>query len=221
MISEPIKFSAQAASIVNAYNSSSSKDPGHWERPENSSVREEIKKYYIECQAGLCCYCAKSHPPDNLRHWDGEHIMAKALYPEYLYEPRNLAAACPTCNLWKSDFDVLIRPSPKNYPRSSAKFSLIHPHVDEYSDHISLHLGFVYVPKTRKGAKTIDVCYLGRFAVQLAGWDDRLKIDKSLLTTLKIAIESDSESESNAAVAQLLLVAQVQLSRTLLPSGGI
>jgi len=216
LIQNAITYSEQAAKVVAAYSSLALKDPNQWDLKENDFIREEIKRYYVSAQGSLCCYCGKPYPADSLRYWDGEHILPKSLYPEFLFEPVNLAVACPICNSWKSHKDILVGKRGKKYPKNSAKFSIVHPHFDELWEHVSLYLGFIYSPKTPKGAKTIDMCYLGRFAVELAGWDDRFRLDERFMIAARTVLESKDEAKINAAVASLLLIGQVQLSRSLL-----
>lgn len=48
------------------------------------------------------------------------------------------------------------------YPTASTSFRIVHPHIDDYEEHI-IKANRVYVDLTPKGHYTIGICKLNRF----------------------------------------------------------
>jgi hypothetical protein len=82
-----------------------------------------------------------------------------------MFEPLNLAVACPYCNIAKRDKETLTHPTVTAYPSSAASFVVVHPHFDRWEDHIDKS-GIVFRPISNKGTWTVKHCKLGRFAVK-------------------------------------------------------
>lgn len=91
-----------------------------------------------------------------------EHIVYKDAHPQWMFLPKNLCIACPTCNEYKGTTEVLTNPLTKEYPKTGAGFKIIHPMYDRYSDNIELVGGILYRGKTEKGVFTINTCHLYR-----------------------------------------------------------
>lgn len=140
-----------------------------WNTPTINDLKAFIKSYYIAAQQSRCCYCDQHLASENHRVWDIDHIVPRSTHPRFTFEPRNLAAACPDCNIAKRDTRVLKNNARKTYPSTSADFKILHPHIDKFSDHIfrDRHL---YLGKTEKGKQTIYTCDLLRFAQKYIDW---------------------------------------------------
>jgi disulfide oxidoreductase YuzD len=102
-----------------------------------------------------------------------------------MFTARNLAASCPDCNTAKGAKETLKTPNRKTYPKGSSDFRIVHPHFDNFADHI-YRVGHIYVPKSKKGNHTIVVCDLLRFAEKYIDWENS-------------AIDTRFEAEVNAA----------------------
>jgi hypothetical protein len=59
------------------------------------------------------------------------------------------------------------------YPTTGEDFYIVHPHFDEYRDHIERG-EYTYVPRSDKGMWTIEKCDLTRFAGEEFGWPEPL-----------------------------------------------
>ncbi|WP_265169730.1 hypothetical protein [Pseudomonas solani] len=97
-----------------------------------------------------------------------EHIIPKSKKIEFIFEPKNLCVICPDCNEVKRSQEVTgDEPNPLKrnaiqYPRTSGAFKIVHPHFDNYSEHI-IHANRIYIDITPKGHWTIGACKLNRF----------------------------------------------------------
>lgn len=135
-----------------------------WSDNRLTPIRLRIKHHYLGEQKHHCCYCQQQIYVTHGRAWDLEHVLTRTQHPEFVFEPKNLIVACIDCNGAKGEKSVLapgVATPP--YPNSSAAFLIIHPHFDNYSDHIDLLNGYGFVPRTLKGTATISVCELHRF----------------------------------------------------------
>ncbi|MGC3489026.1 HNH endonuclease, partial [Pseudomonas aeruginosa] len=81
-------------------------------------------------------------------------------YLQVMVEPKILCVGCADCNENKSNRDVidpLITGNPgRSYPTNATRYSIVHPHFDEYSDHI-IKAKFLFFDKTPKGGQTINI----------------------------------------------------------------
>lgn len=122
--------------------------------------REEIKEHYFTAQRRRCCYCSiELH--DHKITYDAEHILDKSEYPEYMFEPGNLAASCRLCNQSKSNRSVSA--SGVRFTKLSSNkddYSVLHPHLDEWHDHLTFDLigRITPVELSAKGPETIRIC---------------------------------------------------------------
>lgn len=57
----------------------------------NGEFRNQIKRYLINEQFGLCCYCMKKIRPENSHN---EHFIPRSKAPELSLDYRNLFASC-------------------------------------------------------------------------------------------------------------------------------
>ncbi|MEX5495911.1 HNH endonuclease domain-containing protein [Pseudomonas asgharzadehiana] len=145
-------------------------EPGYnhtrWGDEDLEPVRCEIRDFYRREQRANCAYCRE---PIGLRAASNspiEHIAPKSRYLQFMFEPKNLCVVCADCNENKRNrevIDSLITGNPRlSYPKNSARYRIVHPHFDEYSDHI-IKAKFLYLERTQKGGHTIYICNLNRF----------------------------------------------------------
>jgi HNH endonuclease len=166
MIQNPIEFSEQERAVVEAFLARPSEQctGDFWESIEVQEFRSRTKAYYIRVQGNRCCYCNQLIRSNNLRLWDLDHIVPRNSHPRFMFEPRNLAAACPDCNTAKGEEQPLKNRRRVTYPSRADDFKIIQAHFDEFDDHLYWNGGSIYLPRSDKGRLTIYVCNLMRFA---------------------------------------------------------
>jgi 5-methylcytosine-specific restriction endonuclease McrA len=143
-----------------------------------TQFKTTLKKTLRKSQMAQCCFCRRQFGDDYAVHI--EHFVDKSLYGTFTFEIRNLALACGTCNGAKNGFTLrtlsrlkkrAIRegkvfqhrclalstalPPGTAYPLTQDKFRWVHPHIDQFSQHIELGPGWTYTRKTLKGYRTI------------------------------------------------------------------
>ncbi len=122
--------------------------------------REEVKEHYFTAQRRRCCYCSiELH--DHKITYDAEHILDKAEYPEYMFEPGNLAASCRLCN--QSKYNHSVSASGQRFltlSRDEGDYSIVHPHLDDWNDHLRFDLigRIIAGEHSTKGPETIRLC---------------------------------------------------------------
>lgn len=213
-----IAYTGSHLLIVAAYNESGSQSADYWHHPDAGTVRTAVKYHYEREQEFRCCYCKQELLSVHGRVWDAEHIVPRSVVPRFLFEPLNLVVACVDCNSTKGDANTVTRNRrPRRYPASSSDFTIVHPHFDEYEEHIAVYLGKIYSAKSPKGQKTIELCGLIRYAYAFGGWDVGLGDPQA---ALRVASELSTISDpalQRMKLMEFALLAQIQLSRALLP----
>lgn len=168
MIANPIVYCEMSAALVSRYEADPERAATYWGQDEVTPVRKEIKAHYISEQQHLCCYCGLPDPAIHGLDWDVEHIVPRTRHPEFLFTQTNLSVACRECNGSKRAKETLVDPAASAYPSTSDAFLVVHPHFDEWSDHI-LRDHLTYASFTDKGRWTIKECRLNRFDERVIG----------------------------------------------------
>ena len=158
-----------------------------WNDEDNNDVknfRSLIRNHYLLDQKLTCFYCRQYIFSTNGLHWQVEHILPKSLFPQFLFEPKNLIVICPDCNREKGNQNPHVNGdracSQSSYPSTSGRFKIIHPLYDTYEDHIervpSDHCDYpdhyFLRAHTPKGKATVKICDLNRFYQEFAGYKD-------------------------------------------------
>lgn len=178
MITKPFNFSKDMKRHISGFNN----DPNHWNGngPVRLALRRAIKKHYLVEQAYHCVYCYRHRQDYHGAAWDIDHIVPKSIYPQFTYEPLNLAISCKDCNVKKGNKSVLCEGvlAQEAYPSASHNFLIIHPHFDNFYDHISVEYTekneVLHKPKTKKGVETFRICGLNRFSEIIAGTSETI-----------------------------------------------
>lgn len=125
-------------------------------------IKAHIKKHYKIEQRYTCVYCGNENKINNSLAWHIEHIIPKETNDKLMFESENLCLSCPDCNQYKGKKKVLVDGLVSS--NNSMDFLIVHPHYDEYNDHI-FHEGDMYLPLngSDKGKETIKICKLFRF----------------------------------------------------------
>lgn len=95
------------------------------------------------------------------------------------------------------------------YPKSTNAFKIVHPHFDNYDEHIVVFRRKYYVPRTDKGSFTIFSCGLNRF-IRAFGWRTET-VDHAEVITLMTEFLRESDKLKRDQMlkefGELLLVA--------------
>lgn len=134
------------------------------------SVRLKIKEYCIKNQNRYCCYCKVQLHSENKSIWNLEHVVSKEENPAFKWEPKNLAASCIDCNIYKGTKPVQ-KKLYKRYPKNPESFRIVHPYLDKWDKHIWIMSSGVYKGLTNIGINTISVCNLLRNQSEAVGLD--------------------------------------------------
>lgn len=136
-------------------------DSNHAHKKNVDAFRDEVKDYYYYRQKSRCCYCS-APLKDSARSYDADHILDKSTHPGFMFNPENIAIACPTCNTFKSSKSVLVDElaSLTVVPIKSDEYKIVHPHQDEWADHLHFdEIGRVHsIVGSDKGRATVEMC---------------------------------------------------------------
>ncbi|WP_318455632.1 HNH endonuclease [Photobacterium leiognathi] len=164
MIDNEVRYSAEQVQLIEHFLERENATGNDWGNEEFSEIKGTIKNHYKVEQGYKCPYCAVVYPVTHGMVWDIEHIVAKDKKVQFMFEPRNLCVACKDCNGAKSSKEVLVNPTRVRFPTRSEDYKIIHPHFDDYHEHINaITPGQFYRPLTEKGEFTIVTCRLLRF----------------------------------------------------------
>lgn len=217
----PVSYKGENEDLVNNYNNDPNKSHSSWLDQKYEFLKKWIKDHYLKEQNFTCVFCRQKMVTKHKRVWDIEHIIPKSKYPQFLFEPRNLCVCCPDCNISKNDQKVLDREGRKKFPTSSRAYRIVHPHFDNYEEHIqALDVGKLYLPKTTKGRTTIRIYGLDRFMVD-AG---RSQISNRYPEVQKLhatALCTDDEKEYEKVENELLIRLALKYSDKIGPENVI
>lgn len=168
----------------------------NWGDEDLMNVRKEIRDYYRKQQKGICCYCKQTVSLVSVSNCHIEHIVPKSLHLDFIFTPKNLCVVCADCNQIKREQETLgtipqtmTRPTTrKRYPTSSNSFKIVHPHFDNYDDHILIINGYYIDKSSKKGNFTIGACNLNR-KLGIFGWEPEIVNDEDIITEMNSYIE--------------------------------
>lgn len=160
MIKKPVKFTDEQVSIIGRFQDK--EDHNCWSDDALIDIRKSVKQHYIREQEYRCCYCQQKDYSEHGRDWDAEHVIARSLEPKFMFTPENLAVSCVECDQRKSATEVRVR-NFRKFPQKSSHYKIVHPHFDDWSEHLEIEGGETYVALTEKGKFTIYHCDLFRF----------------------------------------------------------
>ncbi|KAB7661756.1 HNH endonuclease [Plesiomonas shigelloides] len=190
----PIEYSQDEKEIIKAKMSEKSFTHKSWSDEDILAIKESIKSHYHKVQKGVCPYCKQQLNSTHGRYWDIEHIIPRSHVPSFMFEPKNLCMSCVECNSEKSDKKVTSSSAKTIYPTKPQQYSIIHPHLDNYEEHLLvIEAGLFYYPLKPKGRKTVEVCGLNRF-YEYAGFGNNGDIFQTIqaLTAAASSVEDDS-----------------------------
>lgn len=200
MISQPAALSVNEVTAIQQV-SASGLTSASWSDDRVKDFKARVKKHYVAEQDNCCCYCNERWLTEHGRVWDLEHVVPKAIHPNFTFEPRNLAAACPDCNNAKRDKETLIDWTIGAYPSSANSFEVVHPHFDRWEDHIE-KVGVVFRPFTSRGTWTVKNCNLGRFALKYVDPTDDTNLFDRRFESAIVDLAAD-HATAHAALSQI------------------
>jgi uncharacterized protein (TIGR02646 family) len=173
----------------------------NWSDECLQEVRKEIRDFYKHHQRGVCSYCKQAISLVSVANCHIEHIVPKSLHSDFIFTPKNLCVICADCNQIKRDQETLGEipetmtkaSSRKRYPTSSSAFKIVHPHFDDYDDHILIINGCYIDKGSKKGNFTIGACNLNR-KLAVFGWEPEIVDDDKITNEMSLYIdEKDPE----------------------------
>lgn len=185
-ILNPFAFSLEQSQFLLKKFPLGCKDYSGWGDDDMQEIRTDLREYYRIAQNGKCAYCKNDISLRSASNAQVEHIVPKSKYPEFIIVPKNLCVICSDCNEIKRNQEILnevptvtTRITIKRYPTASSAFKIIHPHYDNFEDHIFEINGF-YLDKSKKGGYTILYCNLNR-KLQKLGYENPIFSDIELM----------------------------------------
>jgi hypothetical protein len=213
IINNPAVCNADLLTIIREKLNDTAFTHQEWSCNELLPVRTFFRQHYRAEQNGLCAYCQNDISVRSANNAHVEHIAPKSIYRKFMFEAKNLCVICSDCNEIKSDKEVLnhytdtVKPlqgnaSRSQYPRSTNAFFIVHPHYDEWDDHL-IKFGHQYISKTNKGAFTIFVCNLNRYFHQKYNTIQEFVSDDDLIGKMKAFIEAGSSVQRTRILLDL------------------
>ena len=197
MINNAVAFNAEQLKQIKHKKITAKFSNNSWSDEDLHNLKTLIKKHYIFEQDAICPYCQQNIRSSNGRYWDIEHIIPRATSPYFMFEPLNLCISCIDCNNAKSNKKVTNSNAQKHYPIRSKDYLIVHPHFDNYEEHILvIRAGYYYVARKPKGEKTISICRLNRF-YGLAGYGKAANVEERLVMLSNQLIETKNIDVKN------------------------
>ncbi|EPN4497349.1 HNH endonuclease [Yersinia intermedia] len=178
-----------------------------WSDNDIADIRDSIKQFYIHEQKFTCPYCMQIIRSNNGRMWDIEHIIPRENEKNFMFSEKNICISCPDCNNRKGATRVSRSNAKKNLPIRSDLYIIIHPHFDDYNQHIEVvKAGAYYVAKTKKGENTISICGLNRF-YEHVGYSQEVTSDNLILQLANALTNAETEQEKKHIRRELAFAA--------------
>lgn len=180
---------------------------------EDNSIGE-IKRFKSELYSKLqenerCPYCRR--PLKRTKEDEIDHIIYKADYKNFMFQPQNLVLSCHRCNNKKLNKNVLLDEYIENvkelkwneYPMESKYYKIVHPYIDNYYDYIEINAGIFYrvINGSPKGSNTIEMMGLKK----LDFVEETVKTSASFGGYISSYINDRSKDEPLVKLAEFLL----------------
>lgn len=173
MIKNPIDYSVEEQELIDSLMGEQVFCANSWSDHKLADLKGRIKQHYVAEQGYRCCYCYQVIYTEHGRNWDLEHVIARSIDKRFMFEPRNLAIACIECNQEKGN-EPVARTDRVRFPTRSESYYIVHPHFDDWEEHLEIEGEVTYRALSEKGKFTIYHCDLFRF------WERRAKIDRPI-----------------------------------------
>jgi len=208
-IRNPVTLPPDLQKVVDAKISSPAFTHSSWSDEDLTPVRSFIRQHYRTEQRGRCAYCQRILGKASPLNCHVDHLLPKALYQHFLFEPKNLCTVCAECNTLKRSqetahevVNTLNKKQAKQYPRTSGAFKIVHPHFDSYKEHIEILRNKFYVPKTKKGYFTVTICDLNAHLREF-GWKPEFVDEDSARKAAQRLVNAKSSHDTAEAIREL------------------
>ena len=208
-ITNPVTFQTNEAAIIISKKTDPAFTHRDWSSDELESLRSAIRNHYRNEQRGICAYCRNPVSLYSALNCHVEHICPKSKRLDFIFEPKNLCVICDDCNSIKraqeteaNEPDTILNSNGRKiYPRSSNAFLIVHPHFDNWDEHI-VQFGKIYLDITPKGNFTIGACILNRFLHKF-GWEAVFSDENTLTQIMQSYINSTDSTEKSIYLRKL------------------
>lgn len=220
-IKTSIKFSKAQQRLITEKLNDSFFSHINWGDQSLLGLRRAIRLFYRKMQKGVCSYCKNDISLVSVANCHVEHIVPKSKYKCFIFEPKNLCVICADCSEIKRNQEVgeetidTIKGGHKRklYPRSSSAFKIVHPHFDNFNDHILILPGGYYVDKSKKGHFTIGVCMLNRKLYKFGSNKEAIDND-DLCELMNDFLDESKTDKREALLRKINMLAEKKLSKT-------
>lgn len=181
-----------------------------WDSDDIVELKKAIRNFYRKEQKIKCAYCKNPVSlvyPDNCHI---EHIAPKSLHPEYIFTTQNLCVICAECNKIKRNQetinaipDTIKKKLKTKYPDKSEHFFIVHPHFDNYDDHIHIVNGFYIDKASKKGNFTIGACLLNRKFLFM-GWEPETVDNTDIINKLTDVYNEPEQNKRDSMLENLI-----------------
>ncbi|KAE9627959.1 HNH endonuclease [Parasedimentitalea maritima] len=202
MTSSTIELNQDELKICRELLSSDLNHKEVWASPQAEKLKKRIKDFYIKVQCYRCCYCMQEDVSEHGRDWDIEHVIPQSIERGFIFEPDNLSVSCTECNGAKNNVEVRVRKT-QSISKSPNSYKIVHPHFDEWGDHLELEGQYVYHSLSKKGDFTIFHCKLARFYQRVLHKKDRIR-DQNFSDDLSKLKLVKSEREAIPIIASIM-----------------
>lgn len=210
-IQQQIDFDATENQQISDKKASDNFSFNNWGDSDLENIRVAIRRFYRNEQGAKCAYCKQAVSLISASNCHVEHIAPKSLYQSFMFEPKNLCVICADCNEVKRNQEtinevpdtVISRKNPRvRYPTTSNAFKIIHPHFDNYDEHIEIFSEKIFVNKSKKGLFTIGACDLNRW-IRIFGWEKPTYNDATISSIMNKFLSSNDSMDKIMALKDL------------------
>ncbi|WP_432444545.1 HNH endonuclease [Rhizobium leguminosarum] len=193
------------------------------------SFKAKLKADLRERQLGRCCYCRRHLPADPMAtHL--EHFIEKAACQTFTFAIENLGLSCVTCNNKKNAAYGRISGflsrratartgTPQSIKRCPAlatvaipasitnpnDFRWVHPHLDDFSNHIMIRKGWIFRGTSPKGFRTVKGLELNALArLEQRARQERLSSRSGPMALFVGFLDQINESPPREAVSDVI-----------------
>lgn len=106
-----------------------------WEQAGVADIRKRIKKFHLELNEQVCCYCQRDLKGEFEMVIDVEHVLPSSQFKAQTFEIWNLSASCKRCNMYIKKADISFLDAAGSL-LDSARYKLAHPNFDDVEQHL-------------------------------------------------------------------------------------
>ena len=106
-----------------------------WDQAEVAEIRKRIKKFHLELNGHICCYCQRDLTGEFGMVIDVEHVLPSSKFKPQIFKIWNLSASCKRCNMNIKKADVAFLEEAGSL-LDSARYKLAHPNFDNVEEHL-------------------------------------------------------------------------------------